>query len=523
MRILVEATQIKHYVQDRLLLDVDKLQVYEGERIGLVGHNGSGKTTLLQILTEQLSAEQGVVTQYTRQAYIPQLKSYEMTKSGGEVMQNHIQHALSQQPELLFADEPTANLDTDHIEALENTLQAWTGAFVIISHDRAFLDALCTTIWELEDSKLTIYKGNYSDYVEQKALARRQLQQTHEKYEREKKHLEAAIRLKERKAQQATKKPRNLTSSEARVKGTNVYFANKQKKLRQTIKSMESRLDRLDKVEKVKDAAPFKMTMPYSEILKQRIIMRAEAFSGQIDNRVLWHPTQFNVHGGDKLAIMGANGSGKSTLIKQLLQQSSSVSISPSVKVGYFSQNLDILDADQTILENIQSTSEQDETLIRTVLARMHFFKDDVYKRVNVLSGGERVKVALVKIFVSDVNTLILDEPTNFLDMQAIEAFEALLREYEGTVIVVSHDRRFIEQVATRMMIIEDHKVKVFEGTYHQWKEAQVTAQKRDANDYKLLLEHRIADVLSRLSMTPSEALEQEFQELLKQKRELDE
>ena len=523
MRILLEAVQLKHYVQSRLLLDIEKLQVYEGERIGLVGHNGSGKTSLLQILDQQISPEQGVVTQYVKHGYIPQLKSYEIAKSGGEVMQMHIEETLNLQPELLFADEPTANLDTAHIEALEQTLQAWTGAFVIVSHDRAFLDTLCTTIWALEEGQLKIYKGNYSDYIEQKTLERRQLQQAHEKYERAKKHLEAAIRLKERQAERATKKPKKLTSSEVRIKGTNVYFANKQKKLRQTVKAMEKRLDRLDKVDKVKDEPTLKMTIPNSEKIKQRVILRAEDFSGRMGGRVLWHATDFNVVGGDKLAIMGANGSGKTTLIKQLLRQHSTVSMSPSVKIGYFSQNLDILDDEKTILENIKRTSEHDETLIRTVLARMHFFKEDVYKRVDVLSGGERVKVALVKIFLSDVNTLVLDEPTNFLDMQAIEAFEDLLREYEGTVIVVSHDRRFIEKVATRIMTIDKQKVNLFEGTYQQWKEAQIKAQNSDVNDDKLLLELKIAEVLSRLSMGPSEALEQEFQELLKQKRALDE
>ncbi|MCS4485376.1 Vga family ABC-F type ribosomal protection protein [Staphylococcus americanisciuri] len=521
MRILLEATALKHYIATRLLIDVEKLQVHQGDRIGLVGHNGSGKTTLLQMLCGNLTPEQGLVTPYSQLGYIPQLKAQDMVMSGGEMTQKTIQQVLGQQPELLLADEPTANLDISHIEALEHTMKSWTGAFIIVSHDRDFLDALCTMIWEIEDSKITVYKGNYSDYINQKDLERRQAQLAHKTYEQKKQQLEAAIKLKERKAQQATKKPKNLSSSEARIKGTSVYFANKQKKLRQTMKAMQSRLGRLETIEKVVEHKPLKMSIPSSEILKRRIVMHVEELAGNIKERTLWRPATFNIRSGDKLVIIGANGTGKTTLMKQLVSHQPGITISPAVKIGYFSQNLDILDLDKTILENVRATSKQDETLVRTVLARMHFAKEDVYKRVGVLSGGERVKVALTKVFLSDVNTLLLDEPTNYLDTQAIEAFETLLNEYEGTVIVASHDRRFIDKVATRILAIEDLKLTVFEGNYQAWlAEAQVS-EKDEAEDEKLLLDVKIAAVLSRLSVEPSEALEQEFQKLLKQKRAL--
>jgi len=212
----------------------------------------------------------------------------------------------------------------------------------------------------------------------------------------------------------------------------------------------------------------------------------------------------------------------KTTLIKKLVNEEADITISPSVKIGYFSQNLNILDTEKSILENVQSSSKQNETLIRIVLARMHFFNEDVYKPVSILSGGERVKVALTKVFLSDVNTLVLDEPTNFLDVEALEALETLLKEYEGSIIFVSHDRQFIENVATRVLEIRNKKINLFEGTYQQYKEHLFTKEKDTKRDESLLLETKISEVLSRLSVESSSELEKEFQRLIKEKKKLD-
>src|SRR5699024_392613 len=206
--------------------------------------------------------------------------------------------------------------------------------------------------------------------------------------------------------------------------------------------------------------------------------------------------------------------------------QANGITISPAVKIGYFSQNLDVLNDNQTILENVSSTSTQSETLIRIILARLHFFRDDVYKQVKVLSGGERVKVALAKLFVSDVNFLILDEPTNHLDIESVQALEELLNNYKGTILLVSHDRYFIENLADRIMEIKNKnkKINIFEGTYQQIKlePPKINQEKKIKKDKKLLLETRISEVLSRLSIEPSEELEKEFQTLLKEKNKLD-
>jgi pleuromutilin/lincosamide/streptogramin A transport system ATP-binding/permease protein len=522
--ILLEALNIKHYVKDRLLLDVDRLVIQKNDRIGLVGRNGSGKTTLLNILAGNISPENGTVICHTQCKLLPQLKRTDTTKSGGEVTQAYIHDAIVQAPEILLADEPTTNLDREHIEWLEKKLAQWKGALVIVSHDRAFLDALCTTIWEINEGTIKEYKGNYSDYAEQKELERRQQILAYEQYERKKQALERALELKKQKAEKATKAPKKTSPSEAKITGAKPYFAKKQKKLQKAAKAMEKRLERLEleKVEKMKELPPIKMNLPNEDVFKDRVIIRVQEVAGVIGQRILWNKASFQVRGGDKLAIIGPNGSGKTTLVKKILNQDKGITISPSVKMGYFSQNLDILDVNKTILENVRSTSKQDETLIRTILARLHFFRDDVYKLVGVLSGGERVKVALAKLFVSDINTLLLDEPTNFLDIEATSALESLLQEYEGTVIFVSHDRRLIENVATRILVIRDQEIKLFDGTYKQYEQYEHQSKRDAKEDTRLLLETKISEVLSRLSIEPSEELEREFQMLLEEKRKLD-
>ncbi|MBM7716234.1 Vga family ABC-F type ribosomal protection protein [Siminovitchia sp. FSL H7-0308] len=519
---LLEALNVKHYIKDRLLLDIKRLEIQENDRIGLVGRNGSGKTTLLNVLSGKLVPDQGTVIRHVTSELLPQLKRTDTTKSGGEVTQEYIQETLIKGPNILFADEPTTNLDTEHIEWVEKKLAEWPGAFVIVSHDRAFLDALCTTIWEINEGQIKEYTGHYSDYEKQKEWEHRQHKLAYEKYEEKKKQLEEALKAKERKAEKATKAPKKVSKSEAKITGAKPYFAKKQKKLQKTAKAITTRLEKLEKVEKMRELPPLKMGLPNEESFKDRIMIRVENVTGTIDDRLLWNKASFHIRGGDKVAIIGPNGSGKTTFVKKLIHQEKGITVSPAVKIGYFSQNLHILNVDNSILENVSSTSNQDETFIRTVLARLHFFREDVHKPVAALSGGERVKAALAKIFVSASNTLVLDEPTNFLDIEAVGALESLLQEYEGTVIFVSHDRRLIEKVATRIMVIRDGKLDMFEGTYRQYA-ADKREKTRDAKaDRLLVLETKISEVLSRLSVEPNEELEKEFQKLVKEKRTLE-
>lgn len=519
--LLLEAKSINYKVQDKLLFKIDSLKIHRHQRIGIIGRNGSGKTTLLNILAGNKLLEESDIHLSTSIKLVPQLKRSDLEKSGGEITQMYLQEAFNESPGILMLDEPTTHLDAERIEWLERNLLESQRTLLVVSHDRTFLDTLCTDIWEIDNGTVTEYKGNYSDYAHQKALETKEQQTAFEKYEKEKQQLKEAIIKKEERAQRATKKPKNLSVTDARQKGTKPYYANKQKKLRKTASAFETRLQQLEEVKKPKEIPAIKMDILNEDIIRNQIIVRAEQVSGKMNHHLLWKPVNFYIRGGDKLAIIGANGTGKTTLIKKIIQEDEGIVISPAVKIGYFSQHLTILNEGKSILENIQLSSKQNETLMRIVLARMHFRDDDVYKKVNVLSGGEKVKVALAKLFLSDVNMLVLDEPTNFLDIESLEAFETLMQSYEGTVIFVTHDRRLVQNIATKILEIDNKKITVFDGTFAEYEEQQ-THRSADSNEEQLLLiETKISDVLSRLSIEPSEQLDQEFQMLLDEKRKL--
>src|SRR5690625_1077275 len=519
--LLLEGTSLKHYVQERLLLDIELLQIHDKQRIGLVGRNGSGKTTLLNMIKGEISPDEGNINRFTSINLVPQFKNINISKSGGEITQAYLQSAFNKSSGLLLLDEPTTHLDNEHIMWLEKNLINFHGSFLIVSHDRAFLDQLCTDIWEVEDATITIYKGNYSDYKNQKGLERKQHEAAFEKYKREKQELEEAIRKKEEKAQRATKKPKNLSASEARQKGAKPYYANKQKKLRKTASAFETRLEQLEEVKKPRELPPIQMNVINKQSINNKVMIRGEEVFGKIGDNILWNPFNFHVRSGEKIAVIGSNGTGKTTLLKKIIAGELGINISSAVKIGYFAQHITILKERKSILENIKLSSKKNETLIRTVLARMHFWDDDVYKKVAILSGGEKVKVALAKLFLSEVNMLVLDEPTNFLDIESLEALEELMKNYHGTIIFVTHDRMFIKNVATKVLDIENKEVTVFDGTYETYEERTTDSKKDEDGDKLLLIETKISDVLARLSLEPSEELEVEFQSLLNEKRKL--
>lgn len=526
---VIRINQLKMTVGSRDLLDIKNLQVQADKRIGIIGKNGSGKSTLFKILAGEIEAD---ITNFSVSGTIsmlPQMKPATSTnKSGGEISQEYIIHILNQAPQILLADEPTTNLDTSHIEWVEKKLNEFQGTLLLVSHDRTLLNNLCDVIWELEDGKIKECVGNYSDYVAQKENEQKHQQKEYDKFKHKEQQLKQAISHKEQQAARATKKPKSVSNSEARQLGAQTYYAGKQQKLLQNTKALETRLEKLEAVEKPKEEAPIKMTLPNTRAFENKIIIRAEKLIGQINDKELWKPTTFFLKGGDKVGIIGPNGSGKTTLLKKIIKRSDeNLSVSPAVKIGYFAQNMEILDADKSIMENVKESSKQSETLIRTVLARLGFIDEDVYKKIKVLSGGERVKVSLAKIFVSDCNTLILDEPTNFLDIYALEALEDLLKNYEGTLLVVSHDRQFISGISSKILAFEDKELNLFEGSYEAYINRSTSKSRNVKGEQLMKIEMEIIAVLSQLSdplltKIEKEALDDKFQKLLKEKESLE-
>uniref|UniRef100_UPI001AEC7086 ATP-binding cassette domain-containing protein n=1 Tax=Staphylococcus sp. GDX8P106P-2 TaxID=2804108 RepID=UPI001AEC7086 len=301
--LLFEGTSIKKQLHDRVLFDIDLIQVHDNQRIGLVGRNGTGKTSLLKIITGEELPDEGNISPFTSVKLVPQFKESRLEKSGGEITQQYLQNAFNGNPGLLLLDEPTTHLDTERIAWLEKKIRNYQGAAVVVSHDRTFLNNVCTDIWEIEKNTLKIFKGNYDEYAKQKEILKKQKQTEFEKYEREKQKLERAIRQKEERAQRATKKPKNLSSSEARIVGAKTHYANIQKKLRSSAKALETRLEQLDKVDKVKELPEIKMDMLNEENLTNQSVLRAENIKGEIEERKLWEPFSLYLYGGDKVAI----------------------------------------------------------------------------------------------------------------------------------------------------------------------------------------------------------------------------
>jgi ATPase components of ABC transporters with duplicated ATPase domains len=513
---IITISNVKQTFGERILFDIPQLTVEKGARIGVIGRNGSGKSTLLKMLAKLQTIETGTIRINGNSLFVPQIQDKIDYHSGGEKTKQALQNAFLQQPDILLLDEPTTNLDINNIKNIIELTLNYDGTLLIASHDRAYLDKTCQTIWEISERTIKVFSGNYTNYLEQKVID----EQTHEKkyqnYVKEKQKIEKAITQKKVKAAKATKiSGKKVSQSEAKITGAKPYFAKKQKKLEQVATSMTTRLEKLVEVEQKRTLPPIKMTIPMQSKLARRPIIQGNENPLKIQNKVLIKQLKFTISGGEKLAIIGANGVGKTTLIKAIVSQGSQIQINPQVRIGYFSQSLDILAEDKTVLENVMSTNIHDETLARIVLARLHFFQNDIHKQVKLLSGGEQVKLTFAKLFLSDINVLILDEPTNYLDINAMQGLEQLLLEYEGTLIFISHDTNFVETLATRILLLENQTLKSY-ATFAESITPKENSETKITKADKLLLDVKIAALISELSINPNNPeMEAKLNELL--------
>jgi ATP-binding cassette subfamily F protein 3 len=496
--------------------------VEKGEHIGLVGVNGSGKTTLLHCLLEpsyidsgSIRFEPGISVGYVQQGFTdikgtiwefmlqscPEIlrlreelqrleaevstaaddvletimeeytrvtKRYEYldgyhyenrikrvliglgyteewwkqdaaTLSGGQKTRLMLAAALVRNPDFLILDEPTNHLDIVMTQWLEAYLREFKGGLLVVSHDRAFLDNVAVRILEMEAGKLQSFKGNYSRYLEQKAIQTATL--------------EAAYA-----AQQDY-----IARTEAYIRRFKAGIKSKMARGRQ------SQLNRLERMDAPVKNEEFELRLPPATECADRVLIMEDLSIGY-GEKVLAQGINITLRRGEKAALLGANGTGKTTLLKTILGEvqplKGKAKIGNRVQIGYFSQSYERLDPRQTLLENFVIEYGFTEERTRSLLGGMLFHGDDVFKEIGTLSGGQKARLVLLKLVLDGANCLVLDEPTNHLDIMAREAVEAALTAFDGTVLVVSHDRYFINEVADRIWEIEDGQLKDYKGNY---------------------------------------------------------
>ena len=361
---------------------------------------------------------------------------------------------LLEKPSLLMLDEPTNHLDLPSIQWIESYLQSYEGAYIIVSHDRTFLNSTVNKIVEVYASKLNLYSGNYDYYLEEKEL-RNEVQQN--AFENQQQKIKEAERFIERFKAKATK----AKQAQSKVK----------------------QLEKLDRIEAVVDEnmqVNFKFNF---KTQSGRHVKRLQDISKSYGDLDILEKATLGLQRGDKVALIGANGKGKSTVLRIIAgteAHEGQVETGHNVLMSFYAQHqLEALNINNDLVEELkQEGTGKNEQELRGVLGCFLFSGDEVFKKIKVLSGGEKSRVALAKALISEANFLLLDEPTNHLDMLSVGILVQALQQYEGTFLVVSHDRHFITKVANKIWWIEDHQLKEYPGTYeeYQWWMSQRTS-----------------------------------------------
>lgn len=497
----------------------------EGDRVALVGPNGVGKSTLIKILAGEESATSGTVEFFDDAltvGYVPQNIDFDPTLtpwdvltderyrlgapslseaaealsrfrftdtdsetpianlSGGEKTKLALARVWLFRPDILLLDEPTNYLDHSALDLLEDIVRTYPGTVLLVSHDRYFLDRTVERIIELSPDGAAEYKGNYTTYREIKEKTYASQLARYEKEQKEIRRIQAVIDRQTRWAEKAH-----------RDAGINDFYRRKAKQAAQRAKATVSRLEGLKKVSVSKPKREKVITFDgFQGEGGGRVIVVAEGLSKAFD-KSLFRESSFSVQRGEKVGIVGPNGSGKTTLLKLILGEElpseGTVWLSPGARIGYMDQELEELDPNITVIDEALSVFEYRSpelvTKARTILGCFLFTRDDVEKPIKVLSPGERKRVCLIKLLMSDLNVLILDEPTEHLDLLSREKLEDALVSYGGTIILVSHDRYLLKKVCTKVLSIENETIRTYLGGFEEYHESLRARGRRQTGD----------------------------------------
>lgn len=437
----------------------------DGEKVGLLGKNGSGKSTILKLLAGEELQDGGTISIQPKSlniGYLPQtISDTDLdTLSSGQKTKKALNEILKTDPDILLLDEPTNHLDWEGLFWLESVVRAFKGPVLIISHDRYFLDNTVNKIIELDEGKIKVYGGNYSDYKQRKNIEQEAYLRTYKKQQKDIKKIHKEIVAKRQKAETSNK---NMSPKRDNDKFAAFFFANRTaRKFGKNIQSLSQRLDRIETIEKPKVDGTLRALFKPS-IKSGQMVVGLKNVSRSFESKKVLVEVSLIVQKNQRIALIGSNGSGKTTIIKLIMQELKpdlgEIELGNNVRIGYLSQEHKELLNDRSVLDEL--TSERiDRTEAYKLLHRFLLPTEKINQQVRLLSSGEKSKLLLAKIMTKGANFIILDEPTNHLDISSREAIEESLANYEGTLLVVSHDRYFLDRIGVdRILFINSGKV----------------------------------------------------------------
>ncbi|WP_336635626.1 ribosomal protection-like ABC-F family protein [Lysinibacillus fusiformis] len=541
MKELLKLQDISYEIKDTFLFEHVTATVKQGEVIGIIGRNGAGKSTLLQFIRGMLvpttgeikgllSVKTAIVEQelahFTRMEITAReadlLSKWKVPNvpfealSGGEKLKMRLAEGFSQGAQILMLDEPTNHLDEQSTTFLIKQVQNYKGTIIVVSHDRYFLDNVATKIWSIEDKRLIEHNGNYSNYMAEREHRRLTQQRAYDKQQRNIERIEAQM-------QELTAWSQKGHAQSTKLEGFKEYHRVKAKRLDSQVKSKKKRLEaelEKAKVEAVKPESEIRFSLGTNQRVGKRFL-ETKNVSLHFDDRLLFKDVNITAQFGDKIAVTGTNGSGKTSFLKVILGQlkaEGEVWVSPAANIGYLTQEVFDLPLDQTPEQYFYQESFEERGKVRNLMKNLGFTSTHWTSSIGEMSMGERVKCKLMAYIVADKNVLILDEPTNHLDLPSREQLEQTLAQYNGTLLVVSHDRYFLDKVTNSVWEVHGQQIE------KKWRKE--VKQDEDVMTLRLKLETERQEILGKLSFLTAKdkdyaKLDEKYNELTKRINEL--